>query len=376
MVVRPIRILQVLASGAVGGGATHLRSLVERLSRERFETHVACSDDGPLQRELRAAGVPVWPIDLPGRLNLGATPRLAALARALAPDMVHFHGTRAGLAGALAARSAGARAIYTVHGWACHPRRTRVTEAMSRLVERQIVRAADRVICVSRGDFEMGLRLGLIDDRRALVIPNGVDPGPFARGVDRDGARAALGLRPDDIAIGLVGRLTRQKGQDSLLLAAPAVLAAAPAARFLLIGDGEDEPRLRDLARRAGLDGHVRFLGTRRDVPRLMQALDVFVLPSHWEGMPISLLEAMAAGLPVVASQVSGSREAVVDGESGLLVRPGDTGALAAALVRIACDAGLAARLGDAARARVACEYDVADMVARTAAVYEALQAP
>lgn len=373
--MQAIRILQVLASGAVGGGATHLRSLVERMPRDRFDVHVACSADGPLAGELGSLGVPVWPVDLRGRMNLGSAPRLAALARELGTHAVHFHGTRAGLPGGLAARLSGAQGVYTVHGWACHPRRSRVLEIASRRIERAIVRLCDRVICVSQGDLETGLALGLLGPEKASVIPNGVDTSQFQEAPDRERAREALGLEPWDVSIGLVGRLTRQKGQEVLLRAAPLVLDEVPASRFLLVGDGEDRDRLEALAERLDLRSRVRFLGTRRDVPALMRALDVFVLPSHWEGMPISLLEAMAAGLPVVASNVTGSREAVVDGVSGLLVPAGSHADLAAALVRVAGDPQFAARLGAAARERVAARYGVDAMVAATAAVYEDLVA-
>ncbi len=371
--MQAICVLQVLASGAVGGGATHLRSLVERMPAGRFDVHVACSADGPLAGELRSLGIPVWPVDLGGRLNLAATPRLTEIARKVGAQAVHYHGTRAGTPGAVAARCSGARAVYTVHGWACHPRNSRLLEIASRQIERGIVRLSDRVICVSQGDLETGEDLGLLDAGRAAVIPNGVDTSQFVAALERSEAREALALSPRDVSIGLVGRLTVQKGQEVLLRAAPRVLAALPAARFLMVGDGEDRGRLEALATRLDLANRVRFLGTRRDVPLLMRALDIFVLPSHWEGMPISLLEAMAAGLPVVASNVTGSREAVVDAETGLLVPPGDAGALAEAIIRVGSDPDFALRLGKAARERVMVTYSVDAMVAATAAVYEDL---
>lgn len=371
--MQAIRILQILASGAVGGGATHLRSLVERMPAGRFEIHVACSADGPLAGDLRKMGVAVWPVDLRGRLNLASVPMLAALARRLGIHAVHFHGTRAAVPGAPAARLAGARAVYTVHGWACHPRPNRALELASRQIEWGVVRLCDRVICVSQGDLETGIALGILGPDKARVIPNGVDTSQFQGDTGRDAARAALDLAPQDVAIGLVGRLTRQKGQEVLLHAAPAILRAVPGALFLLVGDGEDRSRLEALAMRLGLANRVRFLGTRRDVPLLMRALDIFVLPSHWEGMPISLLEAMAASVPVVASAVTGSREVVVDGVSGLLVAPGSPEELAAAVIRIAADPGLAAGLGRAGRERVARAYAVEAMVEATAALYEEL---
>lgn len=324
---------------------------------------------------MERAGLAVHPVSMAGRSNLAAIAPLARLIRSSGIDLVHFHGTRAGLPGLAAARIAGSAALYTVHGWACHQGRGSLAMSAARAFERTIAHGADVLICVSQADLAVGLRFGLVNPERSRVIANGVDPARCDASERRQEQRSQLGLSPRSQAIGLVGRLTHQKGQRLLLNAAPGILARHPEARFVLVGDGEDRELLTALAAHHGLADRVLFAGPRLDVPALMAALDVFVLPSYWEGMPISLLEAMAAGKPVIASRVNGSAEAIADGKTGLLVPPGDAPALGAAICRILGDPALAARIGEAARREVNERYHVVDMISSVASLYEALAA-
>ena len=168
-----------------------------------------------------------------------------------------------------------------------------------------------------------------------------------------------------------VGRFSEQKGHRYLLAAIPDVLARHPATYFLWAGEGDLEADLRAEARRLGLEGQVRFLGRRDDVPHLLAAADPFVLPSLFEGLPLAVLEAMAARLPVVGTRVCGTSEAVQDGVTGRLVPPEDAAALTAAIVQVLDAPDLAARWGAAGRARVAHEFNAARMVGEVVAVYE-----
>ncbi|MBU6429747.1 MAG: glycosyltransferase family 4 protein [Cyanobacteria bacterium REEB65] len=370
-----IRVLEVLASGALGGGATHVAALARGLDPDRYDVQVACSPDGPLLSDLADAGIVVHPVRLFGRFNLGGVLALWRLISSHRIQIVHYHGTRAGLPGCMAARLTAAAGVYTVHGWACHPRRDPLSPGLARLVERTISHASDVVVCVSQGDLATGLKLGLVNPARSRVIPNGVDPENCIVSGKSLEQRRELGLHPGQRAIGLVGRLTEQKGQHLLIAAAPKILARHPEAVVVLVGDGTQRTRLENDARQRGIRDRVVFAGPRRDIPALMAALDVFVLPSLWEGMPISLLEAMAAGKPVVASDVHGSAEVVTDGETGLLVRRGDVAALAEAVCRVLEDTMLAAKLGEAARRKVRDSYHVHSMIDGVGALYDALVA-
>mgnify|MGYP001327045119 CR=1 FL=1 len=218
------------------------------------------------------------------------------------------------------------------------------------LLVRATMPLADAVVVNGWATREFAVAAEGARPERLVYIPNGVDSEAYARPMDRAALRAELGLPPEAQLIGSVGRLTRQKGLDVLLdaLAAPALADV----HALLAGAGEEEGRLRAQAERLGLDGRVHFVGYRRDVPRLLGALDLYVHPARFEGMSNALLEAMAAGCPIVATNVDGSSELIGDGAHGWLVPAEQSGALAAAVAAALGDPAEARRRGEAARER------------------------
>jgi len=371
-----IRVLEVLASGAVGGGSTHLRGLATGLDPERFDLLVVCSDDGPLAADLEQAGLRVERVPMTRTVNPGAMVRLAGLMRRHPSQIVHYHGTRAGLAAAPAAALMGVPGLYTVHGWSFHSRGSRLQEDAARSIEQVIARMSRRVICVSHADRHTGLSAGILQGPASAVIPNGIDPERFSPQPQvRAHMRQELGVRPEEALFGLFGRLTRQKGQRTFLLAARRVLDRFGHARFVLVGDGEDRPMLEALKAELGLGDRVIFTGFRPDVPELLNALDAFVLPSLWEGLPIALLEAMAVGVPVIASSVDGSAEVIQPGTSGLLVPAQDVASLVAAMDALLETPALAERLAKAGLERVRHHYTLAAMVRSTERMYRDLMA-
>lgn len=366
---RKIRILQVLASGAVGGGTTHLLSLVGGLDPERFELHVAASDDGPLLGDLARFGIRVHAVPMTRKLNPLAVLRLWGIILRERIDQVHFHGTRAGLAACPAALLSGRPRIYTVHGWSFHPRGSALLERLARALERGIASASQRVICVGESDRNLGLRLGVLAERQSRVIPNGVLPEAFLpREEDRLAVRQELGLDEDGVLVSVFGRLTEQKGQKTLLEAASRLPGRN--LRFMLVGDGEDREMLERFAQDRGLGDRVIFTGFRSDVPRLLAATDVVVLPSLWEGLPICLLEAMAARRPVVATAVDGSVEVVLPGETGLLVPPEHPQALAEAIAFMVDHPEARSRFGAHGQERVHQRFSLSEMLRATGEVY------
>lgn len=366
-----VRVLEVLASGAVGGGSTHLRDLAGGLDPARFAPIVACSDDGPLAALLEARGHDVARIPMTRHFNPGAIAALAERVRRAGVDLVHSHGTRAALCGAPAAALCGVPHLYTVHGWSFHQRGSALAEAAARSCEAAAARLSRQVVCVSHADQRAGLAHGILSARRSRVIPNGIDPARFRPDpAARARMRLALGVAEGEPVIGLYGRLTRQKAQGVFLRAAAEVLAREPAARFMLVGDGEDRAALSALAGGLGLGGRLAMLGSRSDVPALLAATDVFVLPSLWEGLPIALLEAMAAGVPAIASAVDGSIEVIQPGQSGLLVPPGEVAPLAEAVLALIRTPSLAERLARAGRERVLSLYPLSRMIAAVEGLY------
>jgi glycosyltransferase involved in cell wall biosynthesis len=241
-------------------------------------------------------------------------------------------------------------------------------------VQRLVCRAATCVV-VNAGAVRDWLVADGYDAGRIVVIPNGVDLGPFDVPVDGAAVRASLGVEADAPLITVVSRVTRLKGLEQFIGAASIVAERHPRARFLMAGEPAPDDdaylvSLQRLAARLGVGGRIVFAGLRRDVPALLGATTIAVMPSLNEALSNSLLEAMAAGAPLVATRVGGTPEAVVDGETGVLVPPDDVPSLASALGRLLDDPAAAAALGAAARRRIDQHYSLQTMVAATERLY------
>jgi glycosyltransferase involved in cell wall biosynthesis len=234
-------------------------------------------------------------------------------------------------------------------------------------IEKFIAGRADRVISVSERDRSSGVAGGLFPPDRTVSIPNGIDATAFPDSIPEPFSR------PGRAKIVTIARLVRQKGIRFLVEAARHVVEQHRAARFTVFGEGPERQALEAQAARLGLGERFRFAGLAKDVVSDLGGCDLFVLPSLWEGMPISLLEAMAAGRPVIATAVSGSSELVIDGETGRLVPPGDARALALAIDAVLRDHAGASTMAVAGRARVRRHFSVERMVSSTAAVYREL---
>ena len=334
------------------------------------------SADGPLLDEVRGAGLRVEVVPFSRSYNLASHLRayraLVALFRRERFDMVHVHTPVAALIGRIAARRAGVpRIVYTAHGFYFHDRMAWPKRAAFIALEWLAGRVTDVLFTQAREDAETARRLGLCRGGVVEAIGNGVDPGRFyPSGPDdarRSELRAALGAPAGAVVIMMIGRLVAEKGYLELFEVMGRVGAV-----LWVVGERleSDRPSAVEAAI-AGLEEHpelaerIRFLGYRRDVPDLLRAADIFTLPSHREGMPRSIIEAMMTGLPVVATDIRGSREEVVPGETGLLVPVRDSEALAEGLSRLVEDAALRRRLGRAGRARALELYDEAKVVAR-----------
>ena len=334
------------------------------------------SADGPLLDEVRGAGLRVEVVPFSRSYNLASHLRayraLVALFRRERFDMVHVHTPVAALIGRIAARRAGVpRIVYTAHGFYFHDRMAWPKRAAFIALEWLAGRVTDVLFTQAREDAETARRLGLCRGGVVEAIGNGVDPSRFyppePDDARRSELRAALGAPADAVVIMMIGRLVAEKGYLELFEAMGRVGAV-----LWVVGERleSDRPSAVEAAI-AGLEEHpelaerIRFLGYRRDVPDLLRAADIFTLPSHREGMPRSIIEAMMTGLPVVATDIRGSREEVVPGETGLLVPVRDSEALAEGLSRLVEDAALRRRLGRAGRARALELYDEAKVVAR-----------
>ena len=341
----------------------------------------AASAPGPWVDDLRRAGVPHLAIPALQRrwaplADVRALFGLVALLRRHRPAIVHTHTPKAGVLGRIAARLAGVPIVVnTVHGLYTPDGSAARRRAML-LLERLAARFSDFEFSQSREDLETLRRLRIVDPERSLFLGNGVSLERFdpAR-TDRDATRARLGIPPDAVVVGTVGRLVWEKGYREFFQMADA-LRAAPGTVVLVIGPADEEKAdavppavITDLAQR----GVARFLGMRTDMPDLYAAMDVFVLASYREGFPRSAIEAAAMARPLVLTDIRGCREVVIPGRNGFLIPPRDAAALLTRVRELAGDAGLRARMGRESRSRAVAEFDERRVIATTLGVYRRL---
>jgi glycosyltransferase involved in cell wall biosynthesis len=362
---RRIAVLELLVSSQLGGGPAHVEALVRHLDPAEFAVTVGAPAGGPFLERFRTAGADVVEIAA-DRLSPRTLTRVGRLIRARGAAVVHSHGKGAGLYGRLAARRAGAAAVHTFHGlhYAGYPPGAR---AIYLALERVLARRSHTVIHVSASQAAAARPLGLAPADRSRVILNGVDTARLeANALPRERARAELGVPPEGAVLGTVARFDPVKALEVLLEALPRV----PGATLVLIGDGPEAAPLRARARGLGLEARVVFAGARLEAARWFAALDAYVSASRGEGLPLALVEAMATGLPVIASRVSGHVDTVTDGETGVLVPVDDPAALAAAAAALLADPARARALGAAGRARARRDFSVDRMAAEVAEVY------
>jgi glycosyltransferase involved in cell wall biosynthesis len=349
-----------------GGAEQALVRLVRGLDRGRWEPAVFCLDGhGALADELTADGIGVECLGANHWSNIFVVLRLARELRRFQPAIVQTFLFHANLAGRIAARWAGIRKV--VSG-------IRVAEKRSRMplwFDRWTNRLVTTNVCVSQAVADFSIAQAGLPPKKVVVIPNGVDVRRF--GESRPADLQPLGIPAGSAVLLTVGRLDRQKGLFDLVEAAALVVPRFPDVHFLLVGEGPERAAIERLIGEKGLASRVHLAGWRPDVPELLAAGFGLVLSSHWEGMPNVVLEAMAAGLPVVATRVEGTAELVVDVQTGLLVPMKSPPALAEAMGRLLADPASAKAMGAAGRGRAAANFSWEKMIAEYETLYKSL---
>lgn len=383
-----IRVLQVVTLSELGGAQKVVYHLAAGLNRDKFEITVACAPGGELVHWLETANVNV--VELPC-LKRNISPgddalclwQLYHLIKTNKYDIVHCHSSKAGILGRLAAYLAGVRQIYfTVHGWGIDEGQSFPIRWLYTMAERLGGSVSTRVVCVSAFDREKGLSLGLVKPEKLMVIHNGlpdvcasengalcetkVMPGGAAKYA---ALRWELGLGDKDILIGTVMRLALPK-QPLMFLELASRLVSETQARFVIIGDGPLRMECERYIADHGLDGKVFTLGTRENAAQMVAGFDIFTLFSSHEGLPLTVIEAMLAGVPVVASNVGGMGELVDDGVSGFLVNNLDLDGAFLAVKKLLSDTGLRRRMGYAGREKALSEFTVDRMLSRYEQLY------
>ncbi len=361
------RLLHIIPTLDQAGAEKQLSLLVRGLDSEVFETHVCVlTRTGPLAADLEAAGIPIWPIGKRWKLDPFALRRLVQLMRRLRPDLVHtwlFAGNSYGRAAAL---RAGVPCVVAtercVDPW-------KVWHELA--IDRSLARRTATIVVNSNGVRDFYVAHGLPADK-FTCIPNGIGAATPSS-LSRDALLAQLGLPSNARLMGAVGRLWPQKRVKDLIWMADLLKVVRPDRHLLIIGEGPQRARLERFRHVIGIEDRVHFLGHRTDVPEIMPHFDLLLLASSYEGLPNSVMEAMAAGVPVVATDIPGNRDLVVENVTGYLVPPGDRGAFAKCAQQILDDKELAQRLGAGGKQRIAEHFTIEKMVASHAELYRGL---
>ena len=371
------RIVHIITRLELGGAQQNTLYCVEHHDRMRFDVGLWAGEGGILDAGARAidhADVKLlpWlrhPID-PAR-DILAVMRLAGMLRDV--DLIHTHSSKAGILGRAAARLAGVPGVvHTVHGWSFNDAQPAGTRRLYLEAERAAARFTDRIVCVARFDRDRGLVSGIGHASQYRIIRSGIDPSLYqAPAGARERLRETLGAAPQDVVVGSIANFKPQKGPLDFVEAARLSRLRDPRMRFVIAGDGDLRPALVSAIADAGLEDAVHLLGWRDDIPELLAAMDIFLLTSLFEGLPRVVLQAMAASVPVVATDTGGVAEVVIHGESGYLVPPGNPAAAADAIVALAHDPGTRRRFASAARGRLGDEFNIRLMVGALEALYD-----
>ncbi|HEY9526824.1 MAG TPA: glycosyltransferase family 4 protein [Anaerolineales bacterium] len=358
-------ILYLSTSSGPGGAERVISNLASSLDPERFRAILCLFRPGWIQERSESRGVRTYVIPTQGMMDWRWALRFKRLLREEQVDLIHSHEFDASVQGTFVAALSGTPLVATVHGknyfWEKFRRR---------LAYRWVSRRAT-MVAVSQNLKEFVMEKVGISPDRIKVIYNGVDALPYCDSTDVEQCRKELRIPQNDRLVGVVGNLYPVKGHQHLIDGIPAVLKKCPNTSFVFAGRGQLEPELKEQVHRLGLDKRVHFLGLRQDIPRILAMLDVFVQPSLSEGLSMAILEAMIAGKPVVATQVGGNPELVLEGETGFLVPPRDSQALASSLVTLLTNKAQAAQLAEKGKSRAEGQFSLETMVRAYQALYD-----
>jgi len=363
-----IRVLEIIPTLVRGGAEKQLTLLACGLPREEFDVHVAVlTHDGPYRETLDEQGIPVTLIGKRWKVDPFAYWKLRKFIRALSPDVVHTWIFAANCYGRAAAFSAGVK--HVIAGERCVDKWKSSYELM---IDRRLARRTQRIVTNSSGVQEFYVEKRLPPDK-FTVIPNGIVPVSPESSLPRDVLLESLGLPAEARLIGAVGRLWPQKRYKDLMWAADMLKTVRDDVLFLIVGDGPQRDRLYEYRDQIQIRDRVHFLGARDDVPQLLPHLDCFWLGSGYEGQSNGLMEAMSAGVPVVATDIAGNRDLVVPDVSGFLVAVGNSTEFARKTQLLLDDDSLRKRIGQAGRQRMLDEFSVERMIDRHAQLYREL---
>ena len=361
----PNTVLHLSSTSGPGGAETIVKTLASSLDPHRFRSVVCLFRSGWLYDASRDRGIPTSVIGINGAFDLQWARAFTALIKKERVSVIHAHEFTANTYGSLMGQIMGVPVVATVHG------KNYFAEKVKRRMAYRYVSRVSRMVAVSEDLKQFIVRRVGVAEHRVNVVYNGVDVTGLPPMDQLNAIRRDLRLDGYDHVIGAVGSLYPVKGHIYLIEALPEILRACPKTLLLLAGQGELAQALKAEVVKRDLDAHVRFLGFRSDVRALLSLFDVFVLPSLSEGLSMALLEAMAAGKPVVATKVGGNSELVIDGDTGFLIDAESPESISNRVVQVLRDKARAAHMGDRGRRRVHDKFSFRAMVDRYQSYYE-----
>lgn len=371
-------ILYVITKLELGGAQKHLLSIIANLDKSRFNIFLFTAKEGMLLSDaLGIAGLRTkTSLFLERKINLfkdfAALFELYSFIRKNNIDIVHTHSSKAGIVGRLAARLAKVKIIiHTVHGWSFNDHQNFITRYGYILLERVTACFSSKLIIVSGFDKEKGLRNRIGNNNQYSLVYYGIQLENFGvSGCNKNNIREELGLRSNDLTVGMISCLKPQKAPRDFIKLASLINKDISGVKFILIGDGILRSSVQDLINGYKLKNQVFLLGWRRDIPEIMSAIDIFVLTSLWEGLPICVLEAMASAKPVVATDTGGIREIISENNTGFMVNPGDINSMAEKLKLLLTSSKLRDEIGRKARDSLGSNFSLKVMVEKTQDLY------
>ncbi len=372
----PIRVLLVAKS--TGGVAEYIRWIMKGFDHEKFSFTVACLSEN--SREFAAelyqtSGAQTFYYEI-DRYNVDPVSdtrvglQLMKLIRSHKFDLVHAHASKPGFITRMAAIGTGVPVLYSPHCFAFHAGAGPLMNLATSSLEKFAAYFTTCIIAVSRGEQELARQYRVGRDDQFTVIPTGIDPAPYRQPVDELQLKTSLGIPMSSPVIGSVGRLSDQKSPVDFVRLADAVYRSRRDAHFIWVGDGPLESEVRKLSASLHLDSVIHWLGQRNDVPQLLHIFDCFVLTSRWEGFPLVVLEAMAADVPVIATDILGTREAIEQGINGWLAPVGDPESMACLVLDLLADPVKSDLFRSASRARIDTEFTRERMLSMIQSLY------
>lgn len=365
-----IKVLETIRQGKIGGGESHVLDLVKELDKTIYEPVVLSFTEGPMIDKMLEMGIKTYVIPTDTPFDFSKWSQVKQILKTENIQLVHAHGTRANSNVFWAASKLNIPLVYTVHGWSFHPDQNPLIRQIRVSSEKFLAQRADVTICVSDNNHRDAIKKFPLPN--AAVIKYGIDIDNFNPDKHFKDVRAEYGISPETTLVGYIVRVTLQKDPFTFIRAI-AEIPNSLNVKFLVIGDGDLKPAMIDLAKQLKVDSRVIFGSFRQDIPDVLNAVDIYCLPSLWEGLPIGLLEAMAMKKAIVATSVDGTKEVIIDQQNGLLVPPQSPKELAKALLQLINNPSQISTFGEHAYKVMQTEFNVASMTRKVEQIYSNL---